>query len=150
MYIVSLIVLVIISSLLIVGIFQGKSSLIVPVFLVIIYLLYVGFDSYEEYKLYRLDKVEGIRTETLMLCNHTFQSNPFLKKKNNEPPPIATFKVIKLVNKKDKNSHIALNGDFTKVSLVIGRKYRVSYYKHTKMMVSIKELDSNYGKNNHK
>lgn len=115
---------------LIVKMFIGSKELLIPIVVVIAYIVYIFTIVIEEYKTCKLDEESGLEEATMELYNVKI----FSKKANDGMPalPLVTFKG------KGKN-YVTLSGDFTKIELIQGEKYRIMFCKHSKMLVNIKK-----------
>lgn len=122
----------------IVKMFLGNKELLIPTGFVIAYIMYITPTMFAEYKACKLDKENGLEEAIMEL----YDVKIFGKRANDDKPalPLVTFKG------KGEN-YITLGGDFSKIELIKGKKYKIKFYKHSKMLVNIESVQK---KNPHK
>jgi hypothetical protein len=113
---------------------EGDSSFtFLLVFFIICFIYSLSFVVSEIRKV-RMDRLDGVQSNLLVLCNYNVYSKT---SRDNMPPiPIATFKLY------DKDEFIVLSGDYSNINLVEGRKYKVKYYKNSGLLVDIQETNN--------
>ncbi|MBF8983830.1 hypothetical protein IZY60_09795 [Lutibacter sp. B2] len=122
----------------------GNDHLMLPIILLIINTIYVFSNTYNEYKICKLDQLNGIEEKILKL--YFVESNlnylGFRKRNTTNKEVIAVFEYAEVEDKKDLDhiNTIGLTGDFSKIKLNIGKLYKVSYYKNSRLAVSIEEF----------
>ena len=115
----------------IVKMLQGNKELLIPIALVIAYIVYITPTIFAEYKACKLDKDNGLDEATMELYNVKIFSK---RVKDGIPAlPLVTFKG------KGEN-YVTLSGDFSKIELIQGKKYKVMFCKHSKMLVNIENV----------
>lgn len=110
----------------------GNKGLLIPAIVVAAYIVYIFPTIIEEYKSYKRDKESGLQEAVMKL----YDVKIFSKSVRDGQPalPMVTFKG------KDVNDYITLSGDFSKVKLIEGKKYKIVFYKNSRMLVDIKAL----------
>jgi len=126
----------------------GNDYLIFFIVLLLINTMYVLLNTYNEYKICKLDQSNGIEEKILKL--HFIESNlnylGFRKRNTMNKEVIAVFQYVEAKDKNDSDriNTIGLTGDFSEIKLIIGKLYKVSYYKNSRIAVSIEDFKEKF------
>lgn len=96
------------------------------------YMFYSVKVTFDEFFIYKLDKNEGLQEEVLEFLEMKRIANVDIKYPR-ITTPIASFKFS------SKNEFISLSGDYSKIKLEKGKKYKVSFYRYSKTLIDIRD-----------
>lgn len=116
----------------IVSMVLGNKDLLIPAVVVTAYIAYIFPTMAEEYKSCKLDKETGLEEAVMKL----YDVKIFSKSVRDGQPalPMVTFKG------KGEDDYVTLSGDFSKVDLIEGKKYKITFYKNSRMLADIEKL----------
>ncbi|QNU68234.1 hypothetical protein EHE19_007390 [Ruminiclostridium herbifermentans] len=106
-------------------------SYILPFILLVTYFLYCFNFIRKEFIKIKADRQTGILEKTLVLCDYNVLYTRNEKYGAMPPIPTATFLSY------DNDEYIHLSGDFSKVDMHPGKKYRVKFYKESGLLIDI-------------
>jgi hypothetical protein len=106
-------------------------SYILPFILIVTYFLYCFNFIRKEFIKIKADKQTGIIEKTLILCNYDVHYTKNEKYSAMPPIPTATFLSY------DNDEYIHLSGDFSKVNMFQGKKYKVKFYQESGLLIDI-------------